>query len=113
MKFSVSLKNNYDFRRLYAKGKNAATPALAVYCRKNNRGINRLGITVSAKIAKAVGRNRIRRRLREIYRLNEDRFEKGFDLVVVARTKSRFVSYGELEQALLNACSRLGILREP
>ena len=112
MKFSVSIKKNHEFRRLYAKGKSVATPSLVVYFRKTNRDYNQLGITVSKKIGNAVTRNRVRRRLREIYRLNEERLQKGLDMVVVARQKSPHVSYAELEKAYLYACSRLGILSE-
>ncbi len=110
MKFSVSMKKNHEFRRLYAKGKSVATPSLVVYFRRTNRSYNQLGLTVSTKIGNAVCRNRVRRRLREIYRLNETRLQKGLDVVVVARQKSPFVSYAELEKAFLFACSRLGIL---
>lgn len=110
MKFSESLKKNYEFRRLYSKGSSSATSLLAVYCRKNRLGYNRIGVTVSNKLGKAVLRNKVRRRLREIYRLNETRFIPGFDIVVVARMKSRFAGYDELERAYLRACSKLGIL---
>ena len=112
MKFSVSMKKNHEFRRLYAKGKSVATPSLVVYFRRTNRDYNQLGLTVSTKIGNAVCRNRVRRRLKEIYRLNEPRMQKGLDLVVVARQKSRYVSYAELEKAYLFACSRLGILSD-
>lgn len=112
MQFSVSMKKNHEFRRLYAKGKSAATPSLVVYFRRTNRDYNQLGITVSTKIGNAVCRNRVRRRLREIYRLNEARLPKGLDMVLVARQKSPFVSYAELERSYLSACVRLGILTD-
>jgi ribonuclease P protein component len=106
------MKKNHEFRRLYAKGKSAATPSLVVYFRRTNRDYNQLGITVSTKIGNAVCRNRVRRRLREIYRLNEARLPRGLDMVLVARQKSPFVSYAELERAYLSACARLGILTD-
>ncbi len=109
MRFSTSLKNNYEFRRLYAKGKCAASPYAAVYCRRNRSRANKLGITVSTKLGNAVKRNRIRRRYREIYRLNEDKLAAGYDLVIVARAKSKFSQYRELEADFLRLCRRLGV----
>lgn len=106
------MKKNHEFRRLYDKGKSFATPVLVVYYRKTNRSYNQIGFTVGTKIGSAVCRNRVRRQLREIYRLNEDRLAKGLDMVVVARVKSRYVSYAELNKTYLFACSRLGILSD-
>ena len=111
MKFSASLKNNYEFRRLYARGKSASSPFTAVYCRKNKSHANRLGITVSTKIGKAVQRNRIRRRYKEIYRLSEDKFDAGYDIVIVARVRSRYARYRELEADFLRLCGKLGLTK--
>ena len=69
MQFSSSLKFNHVFRRLYNKGDSCANRYLVVYCRKNGTKRNRIGLTVGAKLGHAVERNRLRRRLREIYRL--------------------------------------------
>lgn len=112
LEFSESMKKNHEFRRLYDKGRNAATPLLVVYCKKTNRQTNRIGFTVSKKIGNAVCRNQIRRRLREIYRLNESALRGGFDIVVVARVKGRYAGYAELEKAFLSACKRLDLLAE-
>ena len=82
---------------------------MAVYCRKNNSQNNRLGVTVSTKIGKAVQRNRVRRRFREIYRLNEDKTVKGYDIVMVARLRSRYSSYWELNSDYIFLLKKLGI----
>ena len=83
MKRAVTLKENYQFRRLYQKGASAVGGGMVLYCRKNNLGHNRLGVTVSVKIGHAVVRNRARRRLREVYRLNAGRLRQGYDVVLV------------------------------
>lgn len=103
MKYTISLKQNHEFRRLYHRGKSAANRHLVLYCRKNSLGVNRLGLTVSAKLTGAVGRNRIKRLLREAYRLNEEKFEKGVDLVLVARSRAVGATYKEIEKSLLRA----------
>ena len=109
MKVRGTLKKNSDFRRLYAKGKSAVTPFLVLYARPNRLGENRLGYTVSAKLGHAVVRNRVRRRLREIYRLNAPRLRQGYDLVVVARSRAVGAPYRVLETAFLRACESLGL----
>lgn len=110
MQFTVTIKNNYEFRRLYAKGKRGVTPTLVVYMRKNRGDGNRVGYTVTTKLGHAVVRNRIRRRLREIYRLHESELRTGADLVVVARGRAVDATYRELERDFLSACTALGVL---
>ena len=112
MKVRYTLKKNSDFRRLYAKGKSAATPYLVVYCRKNRLDRSRAGYTVSTKLGHAVVRNRVRRRLREIVRLNTALVKPGYDLVLVARSRSVTAEYRQLEHAYLTACRKLGIRQE-
>ena len=108
MEFTSSLKTNNDFRRVYRKGTSAVRPCLVVYIRPNRQTENRLGFTVTAKVGKAHTRNRVRRRLREIYRLNEPGLRRGMDMVVVARTRASGVTYRRLETEFLSACQELG-----
>ena len=112
LKARGTLKKNSDFRRLYNKGKSAVTPFLVVYCRRNRGGANRLGYTVSTKLGHAVVRNRVRRRLREIVRLNSPKLKSGWDIVVVARSRCVDAEYRRLERAFLQACTKLGLMRE-
>ena len=112
MKHTVSLKQNHAFRRLYGKGKSAVSPSLVLYCRKNRLSYSRLGITVGVKVGKAVVRNRTRRRIREAYRIHEESFLPGYDLVVVARVRAAHAPYRELERSLLQLADKLGLRRE-
>ena len=110
MRFSHSLKENSMFRRLYAKGKSAANAYLVIYCRRNGTEINRIGYTVSKKLGHAVVRNRARRRLREVYRLNEAMFKPGYDIVVVARHRCISADFQKLTKAYLSLAEKAGIL---
>ena len=112
MKFSSSLKLNHIFQRLYHSS-GQANAYLVLYARKNRTNTNRVGITVSKKLGHAVVRNRVRRRLREVYRLNEDRFQCGWDIVVVARTKAIHTDFERLTQAYLQLAEKAGILQQP
>ena len=110
MKFTISLKKNHGFKRLYNKGQSAASQYAAVYCRKNGKPYNRLGLTVSAKLGGAVQRNRIRRRLKEIYRINEEKLTSGHDIVIVARSQSFLADFYFLEASILTLFKKLGII---
>ena len=112
MKFTVSLKENRTFRRLYAKGKSAVGPAMVLDCRKTGAEQSRLGLTVSTKLGGAVTRNTVRRRLREIYRLNEDKLTAGCDVVVVARVRAASSDYHRLEKSFLRLADRLDLLKK-
>jgi ribonuclease P protein component len=111
MKFSTSLKLNHVFRRLY-RTNGYAGPYLVLYARKNREGINRVGITVSKKLGKAHIRNRIRRRLREIYRLNEEKFLPGWDIVLVGRSKALDADFAAMTKSFLSLAAKAGILKE-
>ena len=111
MKFSTSLKLNHIFRRLYHTN-GFADSCLVLYARKNRSGMNRVGITVSKKLGHAVVRNRTRRRLREVYRLNEDRFQPGWDIVVVARVRAVNAPFQKLTASFLTLAAKAGILNE-
>ena len=111
MKFSGSLKLNHIFQRLY-RSKGQANGYLVLYARPNRTQTNRVGITVGKKIGKAHIRNRTRRRLREIYRLNEDKFQPGWDIVVVARSKAVDAEFSQLTKSYLTLAKKAGILRE-
>ncbi|MGI6336096.1 MAG: ribonuclease P protein component [Clostridiales bacterium] len=111
MRYTISLKENRDFRRLYQAGKSAADPFLAVYVRKNRLNVNRLGITVGTKIGCAVVRNRVRRRIREAYRTSEDAYLQGYDIVVVARARAATAEYRQLKEGLYKCLKKLGVVR--
>ncbi len=110
MKYSSSLKLNHIFRRLYATS-GQANSYLVLYARKNRTATNRVGVTVGKKLGHAVVRNRIRRRLREVYRLNEERFAPGWDIVVVARHRCLTADFGRLTQAYLSLAEKAGVLK--
>jgi ribonuclease P protein component len=111
MKFSAPLKLNHIFRRLYATN-GYANACLVLYARRNRTNTNRVGITVGKKLGHAVVRNRVRRRIREVYRLNEEKFQPGWDIVVVARSKAVTADFATLTNAYLSLAKKAGIQSE-
>jgi len=113
MNKTVPIKENRLFRALYARGKSASAKSMAVYVLKNRqKTVNRLGLTVSVKLGGAVVRNRIRRRLREVYRLHEHQLKEGFDIVIVARHRAYDAPFSQLENDWLRVAECLSLLRE-
>ena len=102
MKFSESLKRNADFQNVYKNGKSYANRHLVLYVLDNQTGHNRLGISVSKKVGNSVVRHRVTRLIRESYRLHEDMFNSGLDMVIIARPGAAFIGYEEAESALLH-----------
>ena len=102
MHFSESLKKNRDFQIVYRSGKSYANRLLVMYVLKNGLEKNRLGISVSKKVGNSVVRHHVTRLLRESYRLHEEMFTSGLDIVVIARAGAKNASYHEIESALLH-----------
>ena len=82
---TFSLKKNREFQTVYKKGKSLANKHIVMFVLKNNKNINRLGISVSKKIGKAVVRNKQRRRLKEAFKILEPEMQKGHDIVILPR----------------------------
>ncbi len=110
----VIIKLNHDsqFQRLYKKGKSCVCASLVMYVKKNGQGVNRLGITASKKIGKAVTRNRAKRRISELYRVNFNKLKTGYDFVIVARAKTAKEPYKKLEGDFFASAKELGVLDE-
>ena len=112
MKYSESLKKNEDFKHVYNKGTSKGNKYLVMYIIRNDKDINRLGISVSKKVGNSVVRHHITRLIRESYRLHEDMFSSGLDMAVVVKTSASDCSYHEIESALLHLAKLHNILKE-
>lgn len=111
------LKKNEDFRNCYRQGRSSsrANRLLVLYHTKNGLPYNRIGISVSKKVGNSVVRHRIKRLVREVYRLQEDSMRNssssdgGSDIVVVARRSANGASYHEIESAFLALLESSGL----
>lgn len=112
MKFSDSLKKTKDFSCVYNKGKSLADRNLVLYVYENGTMNNRLGISVSKKVGNSVVRHHLTRLIRESYRLHEDKFRPGLDLVVVVRKNGKDCSYHDICDSLLKLANLHDIIRK-
>lgn len=105
------IKQNSDFRRAYGKGKSFSDPALVTYVLKNNRaGICRMGITTSKKIGNAVQRNRSRRIIRAAFRELSPEIKDGYDLVFVARSKTKYLKSTDIRKIMRYQLRKAGVI---
>ena len=111
MLFSDSMKKTNDFRNVYKNGKSYANKYLVVYVWKNSSSCNKLGISCSKKIGNSVVRHRFARLVREVYRLHENMFNSGLDIVVVARACAKEATYHEIEDSFLSLAGKARIIK--
>ncbi|WP_258361116.1 ribonuclease P protein component [Moorella sulfitireducens (nom. illeg.)] len=90
-----------DFRRVYHGGRKVTGKILKMYYLPNSYGLTRFGFSISKKVGKAVTRNLLKRRLREICRQHINSFQPGWDIILVARENSGSSGYHELEKEVL------------
>ena len=104
-----SIKKNDEFKTVYECGKSYANKYLVMYVHRNDKGRNRLGISVSKKVGNSVVRHRIARLLRESFRLNDEKFHSSWDIVVIARAGAKGKNYSDIESAYLHLGGLHGI----
>ena len=102
MLYSESLKKNKDFQIVYRTGRSYANRFLVMHIRKNDLGRNRLGISVSKKVGNSVVRHHLTRLIRESYRLQEEHFLCGYDIVAVVRVNAKNSSFADMKSALIH-----------
>ena len=99
---SDSLKNTQQFNNVYKSGKYYANKYLVMYVLENDLSTNRIGISVSKKVGNSVVRHRLTILVRESYRLHEEMFDSGLDIVIVIRKDAALMTYAKIESAILH-----------
>lgn len=110
MLFTTSIKKNRQFVYLYKRAASVFDGCLVVYYAPNKLLGNRIGITVSKKVGNAVVRNKIRRRIRESYLINENSFKRGYDIIIVARVRAATVNFQDIRNSLLKNSKKAGLV---
>ena len=87
MKKTKMLKKNYEFKKVLSKGKYYSGKNIEAFIKDNNKNYNFLGLAISVKTGKAVRRNRIKRLIRENYKILESEIESGQSIVFLWKKK--------------------------
>ena len=106
------IKKSSNFKYVYSRGKSVSDRNLVLYIARNGMNINKVGLSVSKKVGNSVTRNRIRRLIKEAYRLNKKGFKKGYDLVFIARANAAFAGYFDIERSIKGLMGRSGLNKE-
>ncbi len=110
MKSSIPLKFNYEFTRVYRRGKYLSERHVVLHYLNRAAKINRVGVTTSKNIGGSVRRNRMRRLLRESYRLNEPYMKKGYDIILLGRGGAPDLTFSEVSREVVHMMRKAGIL---
>ena len=111
MLFSESMKKTKDFHNVYENGKSYANRFIVLYVWENGCSTNKLGISCSKKIGNSIVRHRFARLVREAYRLHENVFNSGLDIVVVARACAREASFFDIQDSLIRLAGKARIMK--
>jgi len=104
------LRKREEFSALLRRGKTFRHPQLTLKALPNGLVFSRAGFLISRKVGKAVVRNTVRRRLREVLRLAPLAGE--WDILIIASPKAGAAGFQELKGALMEVLSRAGLLKE-
>ncbi len=108
------IRTQADFSAVRRKGRRVECHAFRFFALKKEsdgsfKGI-RLGVIASRRVGNAVVRNRLKRQIREIFRLNQEKLIRGVDIVIVLKAAAYRFEYEELEKRFLHAAKRAHIL---
>jgi ribonuclease P protein component len=107
----VRVRSRGDYLRIQNRGKKIRGRYLILLAIHNNLPVSRFGITVSKRIGNAVRRNSIKRKIREIQRLNRDNIDPGHDVVVIARQRASEATFRQLEAEYLRLARNGGLMQ--
>lgn len=111
MQAKYRLKKTYQFNYIYKKGKSMACKQIIMLYALNNTGKLKVGFSVSKKIGKSVYRNRTKRILREIFRLNISKVDPNYNYIFIARNNILESTYKELEKSMLYLLKKTGLYK--
>lgn len=110
----ITLKKNYEFRRILSKGKYMSGKLMSMYILPNSLNVKKVGFAIGKKAGKSVERNRIKRLLREGYRLQANSIIDGYSIIIVWRNKkiAKECTFGEIYREIEYLTNKLNLRDE-
>lgn len=112
MKKTFRLKNTQDFSRVFKEGKSFANRFLVIYHAPNRMDHYRVGFSVSKKVGNAVVRNKVKRLLREAFRLELADTALAVDFIIIARPAAAELGFDEIRKNLVHLLVKTGYLKK-
>lgn len=106
------MKSSREFANVYENGRSRGNRTLVLYVLRNQTDSNTLGLVVSKKVGNSVVRHRLRRLMKENYRLMESRLNAGYDMIFIAKTSAKEATYSEIGEAMTHLLRKSGIIKE-
>ena len=105
---TISIKKAYQFRKVYKRGKSIVGKYFVIYYSRNGEDYNNIGFTVSKKVGNSVIRNKVRRRLKESFRMYENDIKLGYNIVIVARVAMNYIAFEKLVVEMESKLTKIG-----
>ena len=106
------LKSKKSFQFVYGKGRNVVDPLSVFYILADQGEDVNIGLAVGKKLGCAVVRNRVKRLMREVFRMHQAKLKKGYHIVWVARQKLTKADLKTFERVFLRLVKRAALLQE-
>ncbi len=108
-----TIKKNREFKTVYDKRKSIADSNLVLYYNTSLKGITRFGISVSSKVGNSVARNKLKRQIKEILRINHDTISEGYDIIFVVRVRCKNADFKKIKESVYHLLRKAKLLNDP
>ena len=107
---SLRLTKNFEFKKVYEARRRWSSPFFTMYVKNNQLDRTRLGISISKKVGKSVVRNKIKRRIKEIFRKSLAEIKKGYDVVITVKPQAADADFKTMESEIKSLLKRGNLL---
>ncbi len=108
-----TIKKNRQFKAVYEKKKSIADFNLVLYHTSSANNTTRFGISISSKVGNSVLRNKLKRQIKEILRINHDTISEGYDIIFVVRVRCKNADFKAIKESVYHLLRKANLLKKP